>query len=109
MQKAIGDAVARLPPRDRLRLGCYYAQQLTLLQIGRMLKEHEATVSRQLAKTRKAIREDVERALRTDAGLNSEQIARCFELALEDAGPLDLDPMFAAADERKESGADRSQ
>jgi RNA polymerase sigma-70 factor len=109
MQQAIGDAVARLPPRDRLRLGCYYAQQLTLLQIGRMLKEHEATVSRQLAKTRRAIREDVERALREDAGLSSEQIARCFEIALEDVGPLDLDPMFAMADARKESGADRSE
>lgn len=109
MQQALGDAVARLTPRDRLRLGCYYAQQLTLAETGRVLGEHEATVSRQLAKTRRALREDVERALRTGAGLTSVEIARCFEVALEDAGPLDLTPMFTATGDRKKSEPDRSQ
>jgi len=109
MQQAVGDAVARLAPRDRLRLGCYYAQQLTLAEVGRLLREHEATVSRQLAKTRRAVREEVERALRTGAGLTGGEIARCFEVALEDAGPLDLSPMFSAPGDRKESGRDRSE
>ena len=57
-------AMARLEPRDRLRLGCYYAQQLTLAQTGKLLKEHEATTSRQLARTRKRIRGGVEQDLR---------------------------------------------
>ena len=57
--------MAQLDPRDRLRLGCYYAQQLTLAETGRLLKEHEATTSRQLARTRKDIREAVEQDLRT--------------------------------------------
>lgn len=109
MQRALGEAVARLAPRDRLRLGCYYAQQLTLAEIGRLLKEHEATVSRQLAKTRRAIREDVERALRSDAALTADEIARCFEVTLEDAGPLDLSPMFSGPGDGKESELDRSQ
>jgi RNA polymerase sigma-70 factor, ECF subfamily len=109
MQRALGDAVARLAPRDRLRLGCYYAQQLTLAEIGRLLKEHEATASRQLAKTRRAIREEVEQALRRDAGLTADEIARCFEVALEDPGPLDLSPMFSGPGDGKESGPDRSQ
>jgi RNA polymerase sigma factor (sigma-70 family) len=109
MQQAIAGAVARLAPRDRLRLGCYYAQQLTLAEIGRLLHEHEATVSRHLAKTRRAIREDVERALRTGAGLTGGEIARCFEVALEDAGPMDLSPMFSSAGDRKKTGPDRSQ
>ena len=61
MRRALRAAVDRLEPRDRLRLACYHAQGLTLAQIGRTLREHEATTSRHLARTRRAIREDVER------------------------------------------------
>ena len=59
----------RSTPRDRLRLACYYAQEMTLAAIGKLTREHEATVSRQLARTRRAIREDVERRLRDRARL----------------------------------------
>jgi len=86
-------AVARLEPRDRLRLGCYYAQQLTLAQTGKLLKEHEATTSRQLARTRERIRGAVEEFLR-GRGLNDAQIARCFECATEDAGATNLDEIL---------------
>ena len=54
-ERALQRAVAALPARDRLRLGCYYAEGLTLAQIGRLLGEHEATVSRQLARDRKSV------------------------------------------------------
>jgi len=93
LRSALGMAVARLEPRDRLRLGCYYAQQLTLAQTGKLLKEHEATTSRQLARTRKGIRDAVEQHLRA-RGLNDAQIARCFECATEDAGATNLDEML---------------
>ena len=96
---AFRDAVARLDPRDRLRLLYYYAQGLTLAQAGRLLREHEASVSRHLSAARKAIRRDVERQL-SKAGLDPEEIARCFEYVTEDAGPLDLDRMLAAATAR---------
>lgn len=89
MQRALTDAVARLEPRDRLRLACYYAQNLTLAQIGRMLREHESTTSRHLARTRRAIREDVEQQLK-QAGLSEAGIAECFSTVSADAGPLDL-------------------
>jgi RNA polymerase sigma factor (sigma-70 family) len=108
MVQALAAALERLAPRDRLRLGCYYAQQLTLAETGRLLREHEATVSRQIARTRRAVRKDVEDLLRRE-GLGSEQIARCLELALEDAGPLDLDDMFAATLGRKVFAPERSQ
>ena len=108
IQRALTGAVDRLPPRDRLRLGCYYAQQLTLAETGRLLREHEATVSRQLARTRRVVREDVERSLR-DEGLKREEIARCLEAALEDPGPLDLDRMFAPTIGRKIFDPERSQ
>jgi RNA polymerase sigma factor (sigma-70 family) len=89
MRQALAAAIARLGDRDRLRLGCYYVQDLTLAQTGRLLKEHEATVSRQLARTRQAIRDDVERQLR-DAGLVDDQIAACLSSVAADPGPLDL-------------------
>jgi RNA polymerase sigma-70 factor (ECF subfamily) len=94
IQAALGKAVAALDPRDRLRLRYYYAQELTLAETGRLLREHEATVSRQLAKTRKAIRREVERQL-SAAALGPAQIDRCFECVTEDAGPLDLNDMLA--------------
>jgi RNA polymerase sigma-70 factor (ECF subfamily) len=108
MQQALGQAIADLDPKDRLRLACYYAQSLTLAETGRVLKEHEATVSRQLARTRRLIRKNVERRLRGDAGLNDAQIAQCFGSASEDAGPIDLDRMLATAG-RKETAPDRSR
>ena len=76
-------------------LSYYYVQELTLAEIGRLLKEHEATVSRQLARTRRSVRAAVERDLRDDAGLTEAQIAECFASVADDPGPLDLQPLFA--------------
>ena len=107
VHRAIGRAIASLDSRDRLRLGCYYVQDLTLAETGRLLKEHEATVSRQLARTRAAIRRQVERELREEAGLSEEQIADCFQSAVRDPGVLDLDEVLGAPG-RKEPATDRS-
>ena len=90
--------VSALQPRDRLRLSAYYVQGLTLAQVGRLLQEHEATVSRQLARTRRTIRTDVERALREDGGLNEAQVAECLAAVAADPGPLDLTRLFGGAD-----------
>jgi DNA-directed RNA polymerase specialized sigma24 family protein len=109
LQRALDAAIAQLEPRDRLRLACYYAQQLTLAETGRVLHEHEATVSRHLAKTRRAIRQMVERWLEQDAGLRPAEVSRCLQLAIEDPGPLDLDPILASTGERKIGDADRSK
>ena len=107
LREALARAVDALDSRDRLRLGCYYVQELTLAETGRLLKEHEATVSRQLARTRRALREDVERQLRDDPGLSDAQIAECFAAASEDAGPLDLGGCWHGR-ARKKSAPDRS-
>ena len=109
LQNALSHAVTALDAKDRLRLGCYYAQSLTLAETGRVLREHEATVSRQLARTRQFIRRQVEQWLRDEGGLNDSAIAECFASASEDAGPIDLDRMFTAATvRRKETAPDRS-
>jgi RNA polymerase sigma factor (sigma-70 family) len=104
LRQALANAVDRLDPRDRLRLGCYYVQELTLAQTGRLLKEHEATVSRQLARTRRTLRDDVERQLRGEHRFSDAQVEECFAAASEDAGPLDLGQLLG----RKKSAPDRS-
>ena len=115
MRAVLAAAIAALAPRDRLRLACYYAQEMTLAEIGRLTREHEATVSRALAKTRKAIREDVERRLGDDRGFSKAEIEECFQSIADDAGNLDLDEWLGTSSRRspgeggrKKSGANRS-
>ena len=93
MHQVLGRALAALSDRDRLRLSCYYVQELTLAETGRLLAEHEATVSRQLARTRSAIRDTVERELK-GAGLTADEIAACFASVAGDPGPIDLNQLF---------------
>jgi RNA polymerase sigma-70 factor, ECF subfamily len=111
IRDALTQAVGGLPARDRLRLACYYAQELTLAQTGRMLGESEATSSRQLARTRGAIRTAIEHQLKAD-GLNRAEVDQCFASVVEDAGWLDLSLLIsepaAEAPARKKSAADRS-
>lgn len=89
VQSAVEEALAGLDSRDRLRLAHYYADDLTLAQIGRLLGEHEATVSRKLAATRQAVRERVERVLREQNRLSEAQVKLCYEYARE-KWPFDL-------------------
>jgi RNA polymerase sigma factor (sigma-70 family) len=90
IRAALARAVSRLDPRDRLRLASYYVQELTLAQIGRLLRESEASASRHLARTRRDIRADVERQLREESRLSDDQIALCLASVVEDSGPLDM-------------------
>lgn len=109
MRSALQRAMALLPSRDRLRLACYYAQDLTLAQTGRVLGEHEATTSRQIARARRAIRTTVERELADNAGLSGAEIARCFECVTEDPGTLDLRDLLDEGPGGKKSAVDRSK
>jgi RNA polymerase sigma factor (sigma-70 family) len=104
---ALQVALDRLPAKDRLRLRSYYAVELTLAQIGRITGEHEATVSRHLARTRRRIRDEAAEVLRTASRLSDAEIARGFELTVQDPGALDVRELLGAA-ERKETLPDRS-
>jgi len=106
MRRAVSAAVARLTPKDRLRLGYYYADDLTLAQIGRALKEHEATVSRNLARARRDIRRDVERQLRDQEHMSPGQIHECFAAVVDDVGALDVTDLLG---KRKDSRDERSK
>ena len=109
MRAAIAAAVALLAPRDRLRLTCYYSQELTLAQIGRALGEHEATVSRHLTRTRRTIRDTVERDLAGRERLSVAEIAECFASVLDDPGSLDVADLLGSDPIGKELGQDRSR
>jgi RNA polymerase sigma-70 factor, ECF subfamily len=108
MRRAVLAAVAALAPRDRLRLTCYYAQDLTLAQIGRALGEHEATVSRHLTRTRRAIRSAVEHELADRERMNEAEIAECFASLLDDPGSLDIADLLGSGGSRKEVAQQRS-
>jgi RNA polymerase sigma-70 factor (ECF subfamily) len=86
---ALRAAISNLDADDRLRLAMYYGQGLTLAQIGRLFKEHEATVSRKLDRTRKRLREAVERDLRAQ-GASPQEMALAFESAAAGNHALDL-------------------
>jgi RNA polymerase sigma-70 factor, ECF subfamily len=89
LQAVLTAALDALEPRDRLRLAYYYVEGLTLADIGRLVGEHEATVSRKLERTRREIRKHVEAALRLEKKLSAAQLQLCYEYAREE-WPFDL-------------------
>jgi RNA polymerase sigma-70 factor, ECF subfamily len=89
LQAVLTVALDALEPRDRLRLAYYYVEGLTLAEIGRLVAEHEATVSRKLERTRREIRKHVEGALRQEKKLSAAQLQLCYEYAREE-WPFDL-------------------
>ena len=109
VERALQAMIDQLAAKDRLRLRSYHVAQLTLAQIGRITGEHEATVSRQLSRTRRRLRDGIARHLSRHAQLTDRQIARAVELALDDPGGLDLQQVFDLAGDRKEPSRDRSR
>jgi RNA polymerase sigma-70 factor len=112
MRGSLTAAVAALVPRDRLRLRCYYAQNLTLAQIGRMLNESEATASRHLSRVRREVRAAVERDLRAQQ-MSDAEIADCFAAVVSDSAYLDMAQIVGSAQgsdpSRKNTGPERSK
>jgi RNA polymerase sigma factor (sigma-70 family) len=108
---ALSAAIAGLTPRERMLLACYYVDQLTLAEIGRTLGEHESTVSRQLDRVRRELREAVTQTLLRGApardgrgpepGLDEAQVELAFEYALSD-WPFDLSRALS----KREAAAD---
>ncbi len=84
VRHATADALAGLDARDRLRLSLYYAREMTLAAVGRVLGESEATSSRKLERTRSTLRTAVEQRLRDVDRLSDVQVTECFEHARTD-------------------------
>ena len=100
---ALTVCLAALDPQDRRRLELYYAREKTLAEVGRLLGEHESSVSRNLDRARKELRAKVEENLRTGASADGDsaalspmsdaEIAACFQYASENA-PIDFRQLF---------------
>jgi RNA polymerase sigma-70 factor (ECF subfamily) len=95
LQTTMKSVLAALEPRDRLRLAYYYVDELTLAQIGKLLGEHEATVSRKIERTRRDVRLRVEARLRQEKKMSEAQLAQCLAYA-RDQWPFDLSTTLSA-------------
>jgi RNA polymerase sigma factor (sigma-70 family) len=93
--KALDAALKSLAPRDRMRMAYYYRHDLSLKEIGRVMNEHESTVSRQLARTRDYLKREIERMLHDGDQLSQDQIRLCYDWA---AGDLQIDLSRALPD-----------
>ncbi len=92
---ALDLALKTLAPQDRMRMAYYYRHELSLKEIGRLMNEHESTVSRKLARTRDQLKNEIERRLRDIDRLSQEQIRLCYDFA---AGDLKFDLARALPD-----------
>lgn len=88
LQATLTAVLGTLAPGDRLRLAYYYVEELTLAKIGKLMGEHEATVSRKLDRTRRQLRHQVDAALR-ERKLSDAQLRLCYEYAQKE-WPFDL-------------------
>jgi len=93
--KALDAALKSLAPRDRMRMAYYYRHTLSLKEIGRVMNEHESTVSRRLARTRDYLKREIERTLHEGDQLSQDQIRLCYDWA---AGDLQIDLSRALPD-----------
>jgi len=101
--RALQSALDGLAPLERDRLRLYYAEEKTLAEIGRLLGEHESSVSRHLERVRGELRQSVEEILRrgfgpangsaAQPGLSDAEIALCFEYSAENTA-LDLEKLL---------------
>ena len=101
--RALQAALDRLQPIEKDRLRLYYAEEKTLAEIGRLLGEHESSVSRHLDRVRRDLRQSVEEILRcgfvaangspAQPGLSDAEISLCFEYSAEKT-PLDLEKLL---------------
>jgi RNA polymerase sigma-70 factor (ECF subfamily) len=92
---ALDLALKTLAPQDRMRMAYYYRHELSLKEIGRLMSEHESTVSRKLARTRDQLKSEIECRLRDIDKLSQDQIRLCYDFA---AGDLQFDLARALPD-----------
>jgi RNA polymerase sigma-70 factor (ECF subfamily) len=85
LSRAVTRTLAALDPEDRFLLASYFLDQQTLLQIGRLLRVHEATISRRLKRLTADLRKQLLKNLQS-GGLSK----RAAEEALG-ADPRDLE------------------
>lgn len=82
------EAMARLPSRDRLLLLFYYEQELTLEQIGPLMRRSKAALSRRLKRIVTAVREELDKRAGEHFGASARDLAGDLESVELDLGAL---------------------
>jgi RNA polymerase sigma-70 factor, ECF subfamily len=83
LEAATDEALAALPPEDRLVLAAYYLDGSTLAEIARLLKVHESTISRKLDKLAKLLRKNILQAM-CRRGMSRRQAEEALETDVRD-------------------------
>jgi RNA polymerase sigma-70 factor (ECF subfamily) len=65
IRRAVSSTLKALPPEDRFLLSSYFLDRRTLLEIGRLLRVHEATISRRLKRLAADLRKQLLRHLQS--------------------------------------------
>jgi RNA polymerase sigma-70 factor (ECF subfamily) len=78
---SLNHAMEQLNAREKLILSLYYLRDLSLKEIGDMLRVHESTVSRTLNRLKKQLRKSVERHLREHFQVRSGEVSQLIEMA----------------------------
>jgi RNA polymerase sigma-70 factor (ECF subfamily) len=80
---ATDEALAAISSEDRYLLACYFLDGVTLKQIAKVLRVHESTISRRLAKLANSLRESILDGLR-HRGMNDQQAREALEVDVRD-------------------------
>lgn len=80
-EEAISQAIKLIDIEDRLLLNYYYFDKLTLKEIGQILRVHEATISRRLARATKKVKKKTEEVLKKNYGLRRAEVNECMHIA----------------------------
>jgi len=83
LAQATDEALAVLPPEDRMVLSAYYLDGRTLAEIARMLGVHESTISRKLDKLAKSLRKQILAGLGR-RGMSRRQAEEALEVDVRD-------------------------
>lgn len=104
LRRIVEEAIAALPPEDKLLLRLYYEQGLTLDEMSFALRVSKAALSRRLKRTREALRDSIELLSQRSAGVAADLLRTGLDLSRVE---LDLGVLLgeSPALERRRRGA----
>ncbi len=97
---SIREVLDNLSTQEKLLLKLYYFEEITLKQIGRVLKVHESTVSRLIGRLKIRIRKEVGKNLRQQHRVRPNELLDLIETGLSNAD-LDLKKLLALPEENQ--------
>jgi RNA polymerase sigma-70 factor (ECF subfamily) len=83
LEAATDEVLTALPAEDRFILACYYLDERSLAEIGRMLGVHESTISRRVAKITERLSKGIVKAL-VNRGMSRRQAEEALQVDVRD-------------------------